>query len=98
MLDTRVNAWFAHAAASPENAGAYKTKLADFLCRNTGGPCQYSGHDMVRAHKARGVTNDAFNSVVEDLVTVLDIFKVPEKEKADLLAIVATLKSSIVQK
>lgn len=98
LLDKRVNAWFAHAAASPENASAYKAKLAGFLCQNTGGPCQYTGHDMVTAHKGRGVTNDAFNAVAEDLVAVLDKFKVPEKEKSELLAIVATLKSSIVQK
>ena len=98
LLDKRVNAWFAHAAASPENASAYKAKLAGFLCQNTGGPCQYTGHDMVTAHKGRSVTSHAFDSVVEDLVSVLDKFKVPEKEKADLLTIVATLTSSIVQK
>jgi hemoglobin len=98
LLDQRVNKWFAHAAASPENASAYKAKLADFLCQNTGGPCQYSGHDMVTAHKGRGVTSDAFNAVVQDLVAALDKFKVPQKEKTELLGIVATLKSSIVQK
>jgi|SRR5665213_1867137 len=98
LLDQRVNKWFAHAAATPENASAYKAKLADFLCQNTGGPCQYTGRDMVTAHKGRGVTSDAFNAVVQDLTAALDKFKVPQKEKTDLLGIVATLKSSIVQK
>lgn len=98
LLDQRVNKWFAHAAATPENASAYKAKLADFLCQNTGGPCQYTGRDMVTAHKGREVTSDAFNAVVQDLTAALDKFKVPQKEKTDLLGIVATLKSSIVQK
>ena len=98
LLDQRVNQWFTHAAASPENASAYKAKLADFLCQNTGGPCQYTGHNMVTAHKGRAVTSDAFNAVVQDLVAALDKFKVPQKEKTELLGIVATLKPSIVQK
>jgi hemoglobin len=98
LVDQRVNKWFTHAAASPENTRQYKAKLADFLCQNTGGPCQYAGRDMVTAHTGRGVTSDAFNAVVQDLTGSLDKFKVPQKEKTDVLAIVATLKSSIVQK
>ena len=81
LADRRVNGWFAHAAASPQNTDAYKAKLADFLCQSTVGPCQYTGRDIVSAHKGRGVTSDAFNLVVEDLVATLDKFKVPQKRK-----------------
>lgn len=98
LLDTRVNKWFTHAAASPENAAAYKAKLTEFICQNTGGPCHYTGPDMVHAHMGRNVTSDAFDAVVQDLVTVLDKLKVPAKEKSDLLAVLGPLKSSIVQK
>jgi hemoglobin len=89
LADRRVNGSLAHAAASSQNTDAYKAKLVDFLCQSMGGPCQYTG---------RGVTSDAFNAVVEDLVATLDKFKVPQKEKADVLNFVAGLKSSIVQK
>jgi hemoglobin len=98
LLDTRVNKWFAHAASSPENAAAYKGKLYDFVCQATGGPCQYTGRDMVAVHKGRAVTSEAFDAVVQDLVAVLDTLKVPEKEKGQLLAILGPLKASIVQK
>lgn len=97
LEDTRVNAWFAHAAASPENRAAYKVKLYDFVCQATGGPCKYTGQDMVTAHRGRRVTSAAFDAVVEDLVAVLDGLKVPAKEKQDLLALLGPLKSSIVQ-
>jgi hemoglobin len=97
LLDARVNKWFAHAASSPENAAAYKAKLYDFVCQATGGPCQYGGRDMVTAHKGRGVTGEAFDAVVEDLVAVLQTLKVPEKEKGELLQILGPLKGSIVQ-
>jgi hemoglobin len=92
-----VNKWFTHAAASPANADAYKAKLAEFICQNTGGPCKYTGHDMVSAHKGRAVTSEAFEAVVQDLVVVLDKLNVPQKEKEALLSILGPLKSSIVQ-
>jgi len=98
LADDRVNRWFAHAASDPENARLYKAKLADFICQGTGGPCKYTGADMLSAHKGRGVTEDAFNAVVSDLVATLDKFKVPEKEKGQLLGILGPMKSGIVNK
>jgi hemoglobin len=97
LQDNRVNKWFAHAASSPANAAAYKAKLSDFICQNTGGPCKYKGADMVSAHKGRGVTSEAFDAVVQDLIAVLDKLKVPEKEKREILEILGPLKKSIVQ-
>jgi hemoglobin len=98
LVDGRVNKWFAHAASSPANTAAYKAKLSDFICQNTGGPCKYTGRDMVTAHKGRGVTGEAFDAVVQDLVGVLDRLKVPAKEQGEILAILGPLKASIVQK
>jgi len=97
LLDKRVNPWFAHAASSPENTAAYKAKLTDFLCQSTGGPCKYTGRDMLEAHKGRGVTAAAFNAVVEDLVATLGKFKVPQREQDDVLKLLGGLKTSIVQ-
>ncbi len=98
LTDGRINKWFAHAASSPANTAAYKAKLYEFVCQNTGGPCHYTGPDMVTVHKGRGVTSEAFDAVVQDLIAVLDKLGVPEKEKGELLAILGPLKSSIVQK
>jgi hemoglobin len=97
LMDKRVNGWFAHAAASPENTNAYKAQLASFLCAGFGGPCKYTGADMVAAHRGRGVTSDAFAAVAEDLTEELDQLKVPAKEKGEVMTIVASLKPSIVQ-
>ena len=44
-----------------------------------------------------GVTAEAFNSVVEDLVATLDKLKVPEKEKQQLLGLLGPLKAAVVQ-
>lgn len=97
LADERVNRWFAHAASDPENARTYKAKLADFICQGTGGPCKYTGADMLTAHKGRGVTDEAFSAVVSDLVATLEKFNVPEKEKGQLLSILGPMKPAIVQ-
>ena len=97
LADNRVNKWFTHAASSPENTNAYKATLAAFICKSVGGPCQYTGKDMVAAHKGRGVTSEAFNAVAEDLSKQLDQLKVPEKEKREVMELVGSLKPSIVQ-
>jgi hemoglobin len=98
LADKRVNAWFAHAGSTPENTAAYKAKLASFLCQTTGGPCKYTGQDMVTAHRGRNVTSGAFDAVVEDVVATLDKLKVPAAEKQEVLAALAPLKTSIVQR
>ena len=97
LADNRVNKWFAHAAASTENANAYKAKLATFICAGVGGPCKYTGLDMVSAHRGRAVTSEAFDAVAEDLVAQLDHLKVPAKEKNEVMGIIGSLKPSIVQ-
>jgi hemoglobin len=98
LADTRINAWFAHAAGSKEEAARYKASLANFVCQSVGGPCTYTGPDMVAAHKGRRVTSAAFDAVVEDLTAVLNELKVPAAEKNELLGALAPLKTQIVQK
>jgi len=51
---------------------------------------------MKTAHKGMGITDADFNALVEDLVKSLDKFKVPEKEKGELLTTLASLKPQIV--
>jgi hemoglobin len=97
LADKRVNTWFAHAASSPENTKRYKATLTAFICKSVGGPCNYTGLDMVAAHKGRGVTSEAFNAVAENLSAQLDQLKVPVKEKNEVMTLVGSLKPSIVQ-
>jgi truncated hemoglobin YjbI len=53
---------------------------------------------MMAAHKGRGITNEAFNAVAEDLTATLNSLKVPQKEQTEVLNLVAGLKPTIVQK
>ena len=72
--------------------------VVEFLCNATGGPCVYMGRDMKTSHKGMGITESDWDLSVKALVATLDKFKVPEKEKGEVLAAVGPLKAQIVEK
>jgi hemoglobin len=90
--DERVNASFAGA-----NLPKLRQRLVELVCVGTGGPCTYSGRDMKTAHAGMGVTNAQWDALAGHFVGALDKFKVPEKEKNELLAIVVPMKKDIVE-
>ena len=69
----------------------------DFLCQATGGPCAYHGRDMKTAH-GLGITEDDWTASVKHLTATLDKFKVPEKEKGEVLSAISGLRGDIVGK
>ena len=72
--------------------------VVDQLCEATGGPCFYIGRPMKTSHAGLGITESDWQLTVKHLVAALDKFKVPEKEKNELLAIASKLKPDIVEK
>jgi len=78
------------------DADNLKRLLAEFVCMATGGPCKYSGRDMVTAHAGMDLVDDEFTALVENLAGALDKFNVPAKEKGELLGALGPLKPQIV--
>jgi hemoglobin len=70
--------------------------VIDFLCVATGGPCKYTGRDMRTARTGLNISGPDWNKSVEYLVETLDKFKVPEKEKSQVLGAISGLKADIV--
>jgi hemoglobin len=89
--DSRINGFFART-----DIPRLKKNLSDQICAGTGGPCTYTGRDMRSAHKGMNITDAQFDALVEDLVKTLDKFKVPAKEKGELLAVLGPMKPQIV--
>jgi hemoglobin len=89
--DSRINGRFANA-----NIPRLKRMLVDQICAASGGPCTYAGRDMVSAHKGMNISDREFGALVGDLVKSLDKFKVPEKEKGELLGALGGMKPQIV--
>lgn len=90
--DERINKRFART-----DLADLQRKLIDQIGQATGGPQEYTGLDMKRAHAGMGITNAEFDALVEDLVAALDKFNVPQKEKDELLGILGPMRSDIVE-
>lgn len=73
-----------------------RTLLIEFVCMATGGPCKYTGQDMETSHAGMELVDEEFTALVEDLAGALDKFKVPAKEKGELLGALGPLQPQIV--
>jgi hemoglobin len=90
--DNRINQKFART-----NLDRLTKEFIDQLCQDTGGPCTYTGLSMTQAHTNMGVTNAEFDAFMEDLVAVLDEFKVGKAEQDELLSLLRPMREDIVE-
>ncbi len=86
------------AGHSDDSKKRIRQRILDQFCAATGGPCIYLGRDMKTVHTGLGITNAQWDAAATHLVASLDKFKVPEKEKGEVVAFVTTLKKDIVEK
>ncbi len=91
--DDRINHFFANA-----NIPHLKEMLVKQIGAATGGPQKYDGKSMPEAHAGMNITDADFGALVEDLGKALDMNKVPEKEKGELVGALGPLKDQIVGK
>ena len=75
----------------------FKKHLVAMVAAATGGPQKYAGRDMKTAHKGMAISDAEFDALAADLVATLDKFKVPAKEKDELLKIVGSTRADIVE-
>jgi hemoglobin len=83
---------------SDDSKKRIRQHILDQFCAATGGPCLYLGRDMKTSHAGLGITSAEWDVAAKHLVASLDKFKVPEKEKGEVLAFVVSLKKDIVEK
>ena len=86
------------AGASNDSKKRIRQHILDQFCAATGGPCVYTGREMKTSHAGLGITNAEWDAAAKHLAASLDKFKVPEKEKGEILAFVTSLKKDIVEK
>jgi len=73
-----------------------KYRVTELFCQATGGPCTYTGRSMKEAHAHLNITEREWQAMIADLKKSLAKFEVPEKEQAEILAIVESTKGQIV--
>lgn len=69
----------------------------EFLAAGSGGPSAYTGKDMLAAHKGMNISEQEFLAATDDILGALDKNKVGDDVKKDVLAILYSLKETIIR-
>jgi hemoglobin len=80
----------------------YKTRLPGlkfnrtlWVCAISGGPYEYTAKPLENAHFELHITPEVFDEVANELAMALDHFKVPEREKQEVLNAFSAHKSEV---
>jgi hemoglobin len=97
MVDPRLNANprvdEAHHRVQPPG---FKYLVTEMVCWAAGGPQHYTGRSMRDSHRDLAITAAEWQAFMDDLQQTLDKFAVPEREQAELKAIVTSTRADIV--
>jgi hemoglobin len=74
-----------------------KQLLIDFLCSMAGGPMFYAGRDMKTSHKGLGISEDDWSAFLGHVRATLHLLKVPKAERDEVVALVQSTKSDMVE-
>ena len=93
-----------HSSTDPRTSRSFKdvkvqnvkVKLYEQICELAGGPCKYSGDGMKEVHKGLKNTEAEFYLLVQFLRDAIDHAGVGEREKNELLRLLAPMKRDIV--
>jgi len=67
-----------------------------WVCAVAGGPFQYTGESLREAHFDLHIPPEVFDEVAAELGHALDHFKVPKREKEEVLAAFAAQKPDVI--
>ena len=66
-----------------------------WVAMKAGGPFQYTGLEMRDAHWDLKISPEVFDEVTQELINAMDDFKVPEREKEEVLAAFGAEKGEV---
>lgn len=96
LSDDRISHWFDDVDMDRQAA-----KQKAFLTFAFGGPAHYTGRDMRAAHAhlvARGLNDDDFNAVAENLQKTMEELNVPANLIADALAVAESTRNDVLDR
>ena len=74
-----------------------KKMAREFFCAGSGGPEPYTGKDMLTAHKGMNISEQEYLAVSDDIVGAMEKNKLSEDTKKDVIAILYSLKGTIIR-
>lgn len=71
--------------------------LIDFLCSSAGGPLYYTGRNMKITHKGMKISESDWSAFLVHLNVTLEALQVPHAEREEVIALMQSTKSDIVE-
>lgn len=80
-----------------EDMDRAKKMAREFFSAGSGGPETYTGKDMLTAHKGMNISEQEYLAVTDDIVGAMEKHGLSEDTKKDVIAILYSLKGSIIR-
>lgn len=96
MTNPAVKARFLPLKEDTEHFKEVRQHLINFFIIGSGGPNQYTGKDMLTAHKGMNINQGEYMCVIDDIMFALNNNNVDEQSKKDVLAILYSLKDQMI--
>lgn len=80
------------------NVDRFREKFSEHLCASTGGPCKYTGDDMVRVHTGMNITESHFNRTVDLLVAAMEKVGLNYRQQNLVLRELAPMRGDMLYK
>jgi hemoglobin len=97
MIDPRLNSNpLVDEARHRVPPAGFKYLVTEMVCWATGGPQKYTGKSVAESHRDLKITSKEWEAFLDDFQQILDKFKVPTAEQAELKAIIDTTRADIV--
>jgi len=93
-----INARFFPYQDQPERFAKIRQHTIDFFSAGSGGPVEYKGRDMPTTHTGMNISHAEYMEVMNDIMGVLQKHKIDEDSQKDVLAILWSLKETIMGK
>lgn len=83
-------------ADRPERVEEIKQHTCDFFAAGSGGPDAYSGRSMTEAHRGMKIDSAEYDSAADDILGTMKALKYDAETRAEVGAILQSLKSDII--
>ena len=83
--------------ARSEDLEGVERRVVEFFCAGSGGPETYTGQDMIATHKGMNISEQEFVAVLDDAMAALETNGVDAPTRAEVLAILWSLKGQVVR-
>lgn len=93
-----ISARFKPYLEQPERLAKIRQHTIDFFSSGGGGPVEYKGRDMASTHQGMNISAEEYVHAMDDIMGVLEKHHIDDQSKKDVLAILWSLKETIMSK